>query len=149
MPPIQEHTKIISTLVKKPPAEKPFTKISPIGRITEKIIIPQSSPVFMPSLPRLFAAVKPAAKHPAHKAMLDINVNVPSDRSMTDASPENSTDVRKTAPTQASTEYAIVSNLFFLRLSSAVLRRMAILLSGTAAYTRIAVSPTNIYAPNK
>jgi len=102
MPPIAEHVSIIKSFVKKPPAERLFTKNKPAVKVRRKISTPQSRPVFIPFFLFLLAAVKLAAKHPAHNAALDIAVNAPSDRSMTEAIPENVTEARKTAPTQAS-----------------------------------------------
>ncbi len=117
-----EHIKIINSFVKKPPAEKLLTNSIPAASAVKKIITPHKRPVFMPFLRRLLAAVYAAAKQPAHSAPLDISAKVPSDRSITDANPENTDTARKTAPTQARAAYSTVSSFSFLSLSAGVLR---------------------------
>lgn len=101
MPPMAEHIIIINNLVKKPPAEKLLTNIIPNRNAAINMTAPHISPDFMPFFPRLFAATKPAEKHPAHSAKLDISEIASSLRSITAAIAENITLARKTAPTQA------------------------------------------------
>ena len=76
MPPMAEQDSIINNFVKKPPAEKPLTKMMPPKRVMANIMAPQARPTFKPFLRLLFAAVKPAEKHPAQRAMADITESV-------------------------------------------------------------------------
>lgn len=128
-----EHTIIINNLVKNPPAEKLRTNIMPPKSSTAKITAPHKRPVFRPSRRRLLAAVKLAAKHPEHRAMLESALNVPSLKSTTDAAAENSVTARKIAPTQAKTE------LIIIMLRSARIRSAGV-------FRRIKIPPSHIFS---
>ena len=119
-----EQDRIINNFVKKPPAEKPLTKMMPPKRVTANIMAPQASPTFKPFLLRRFAAVKPAEKHPAQRAADAITVNTPSVKSTTVAIAEKNVTIRKTAPTQASPVFKISMSFSVFSRSAVVLRRI-------------------------